>query len=186
MEEVEHLVEVIKGTEIALLRKDAVKLKDLSNQTVHQAASHQDEGCITLAVLIYALSKLIERKDYERIKNWDKFVKKISAFLDLAITTLKEGNESKYKVYLEMSRKTLTSISVNLKPYIQEVLRKAAINKASKIYEHGVSMEATAKMLGITQWELSEYAGQKQTSDNPYNETIDVKKRAQTALEFFS
>lgn len=186
MEEIPHLIEVIQGAKNGLVKKDAFKLKDLSNQTVHQATAHGDEGCITLAVLIYALSKLIERKDYERIKNWDRFVKKISGFFDLACTALKEEKEDKYNSYLEMSRKTLTSISVNLKPYIQEVMRKAAINKASKIYEHGISMEATAKMLGITQWELSEYTGQKQIPDNPYNEIIDIKKRAQMALEFFS
>ncbi len=186
MEEVGHLTEVIEGAKEALIAKDVVKLRDLSNQTVHQAATHQDEGCITLAVLIYALSKLIERRDYNKIKNWDKFTKKIISFMSLAVSALKEGKEDKYKGYLEMSRKSLASISLNLKPYIQEVIRKAAIHKASKIYEHGISMGATAKMLGITQWELAEYTGQKQVADNPYAEKIDVKKRAKMALEFFS
>ena len=46
-------------------------------------------------------------------------------------------------------------------------------------------MGRTAKMLGVTQWELSEYTGQKQISDNPYNETLSVKKRAKMAMEFF-
>ena len=186
MEEVDHLVEVIKNSQSAILKKDATTLKDLSNQTIHQAATHQDEGCITLAVLIYTLSKLIERKDYTRVKTWDKFTKKFCSYLDLASKTLREGNETKYLDYLKKCRKALTSISLNLKPYIQEVIRKAEINKASKIYEHGISMEATAKMLGITQWELSEYSGQRQLSETAYDEKIDVKKRAKMAMEFFS
>ena len=65
-------------------------------------------------------------------------------------------------------------------------MHKASVNKASKIYEHGISMGRTAKMLGITQWELSEYTGQKNVPDNPYNETFDVRKRAEMAMEFFS
>jgi predicted transcriptional regulator len=73
-----------------------------------------------------------------------------------------------------------------MKPYIQEVLRKASINKASKIYEHGISLGQTAQLLGITQWELSEYSGQTNVSDNDYNKTLDIKKRAKMALEFFS
>ncbi|MEI6849517.1 MAG: hypothetical protein WCK29_00615 [archaeon] len=184
-EEVGHLIDVITQAEEALYEHDANKLRDLSNQTIHQASAHQDEGCITLAVLIYTLSKLIERQDHGRIKNWDRFIPKFSSFMNLAIKALKDNNEEKYQDYLESARKTLSTISVSTKPYIQEVLRKASINKASKIYEHGISMGRTAKMLGITQWELSEYTGQKSVSDNPYNETLSVKKRAAMAMEFF-
>ena len=43
-----------------------------------------------------------------------------------------------------------------LKEYIQEVFRKAYINKASRIYEHGISRAETAGLLGVTQWELAE------------------------------
>jgi len=184
-EEAGHLIEVIEQADEALYANDANKLRDLSNQTIHQASSHQDEGCITLAVLIYTLSKIIERQDHGRMKNWDRFVKKFSSYLNLAIKALKDNNEEKYNEYLEGARKALSTISVNTRPYIQEVLRKASINKASKIYEHGISMGRTAKMLGVTQWELSEYTGQRQISDNPYNETLSIKKRAKMALEFF-
>lgn len=186
MEEAEHLINVISAAKENLILHDTERLVELSNQTIHTASSHQDEGCITLAVIIYTLSKLIERKDFEKIKNWERFVKRFNSFMDLAIVSLKEDKEEKYHKYLEMARKTLASISINLKPYIKEVLRKAAINKASKIYEHGISMGKTAKMLGITNWELSEYTGQKNISDNPFNESINVKKRAEIALEFFS
>jgi len=186
MEEVGHIIEVIQETKKSLAGYDSIKLRELSNQTIHNASAHQDVGCITLAVLIYTLSKLVERQDYKRIKNWDNFVKKFCSFLSLAVISLKEDNEKKYIDYLERARKTFNSFSVNLKPYIQEVLRKSSINKASKIYEHGISMGRTAKILGITQWELSEYTGQRAIDDNPYNETIDVVKRAQIALEFFS
>lgn len=186
MEEIGHIIDVIKGTKKSLIGYDSVKLRELSNQTIHNASAHQDVGCITLAVLVYTLSKLVERQDYKKIKNWNVFVKKFISFLNLAIISLKEGNEEKYVDYLERARKTFNSFSVNLKPYIQEVLRKSSVNKASKIYEHGISMGRTAKILGITQWELSEYTGQRAINDNPYNETIDVNKRARTALEFFS
>jgi hypothetical protein len=186
MEEESHLIDVLGKVKEGLKQYDSSKLNELSNQVIHQASAHQDVGCITLAVLIYALSKIVERQDYKKIKNWDKFVKKFNSYTDLAVVALNEENEEKYNDYLESARKTLTSISVNLKPYIQEVMRKASINKASKIYEHGISLGRTAKILGITQWELSEYTGQRNIPDNPYNETIDVKKRAKMALEFFA
>ena len=99
---------------------------------------------------------------------------------------MEEKKEDKYIEYLERIRKTISSISISLKPYIEEVLRKASINKASKMYEHGISLGQTAKLLGVTQWELTEYAGQTKISDDYYNSTLDIKRRAQMALEFFS
>ena len=72
-----------------------------------------------------------------------------------------------------------------MKPYINEVLRKASINKASRIHEHGISLGQTAKLLGITQWELSEYIGRKEITDRRYSQTINTKIRAKMAMEFF-
>ncbi|MBX4212430.1 hypothetical protein KW787_03190 [Candidatus Pacearchaeota archaeon] len=185
MEEPEHIAQVLQGVKRGLVQQDSALLKELSNQTIHCACTVQDTGSITIAVLVYALSKLIERKDYMRIKKWSLFTKRFNAFLDLAIKAAKEENEEKYTSYLFQARKALTSISVNLKPYIEEVIHKASINKASKIYEHGISLGQTSNILGVTQWELSEYMGQSQKGEE-YNRTLDVRKRAKMALEFFS
>ena len=83
-----------------------------------------------------------------------------------------------------MARKTLESNSISLKNYIQDVLKKAAINKGSRIYEHGVSMGQTAKLLGITPWELAEYSGQTGSADVNLSITLDVKKRIKNAMDF--
>ena len=184
--EAKHIIEVLESTLIALKEEDPAKLKELSNETIHNASVYQDPGNISAAVLVYALSKLIERGDYQKIKNWNNFTKKINMFFSLAISALKQNNFNKYEDYLKKARASINSISVNLRPYIQEVLRKASINKASKIYEHGISLGQTAKILGITQWELSEYAGQTKIPDVEYNITLDVQRRAKMALEFFS
>lgn len=184
--EAQHIIEVLEQTLAALKGKDTIKLKELSNQTIHNASIFQDPGNISVAVLVYTFSKLIEREDYTRIKKWDIFLKKIDMFFSLAISALKQDNFNKYEDYLAQARKSINSLSVNLKPYIEEVIRKASINKGSKIYEHGISLGQTAKILGITEWELSEYTGQTNTPDLEYNRTLDTKKRAMMALEFFS
>lgn len=184
-EEAAHVLQVLKETQTALTNGDASKLRDLSNQTIHCASYIQDSGSITLAVVIYTLSKLIERSDHAKTTKWTQFVKKFNSWMSLAAKAQQEKKYEAYESYLEQARKSLTSMLGNLKPYIQEVLLKASINKASRIYEHGISLGKTAQLLGVTQWELSEYAGQKKSDDGGYN-TIDVKKRAQTALEFFA
>jgi len=77
MEEVKHLINVLEDTKKALKEEDAFRLKELSNQTIHSVSAHQDTGNITMAVIVYALSKLVERKASLKIKNWDSLIKKI-------------------------------------------------------------------------------------------------------------
>jgi predicted transcriptional regulator len=98
---------------------------------------------------------------------------------------LKHENFAEYENSIALLMKSLTLILPNMKYYIQEVIRKASINKASKLYEHGLSMEQTSKLLGITQWELSDYIGQSPISEAKESQTVDIKKRAKLALEFF-
>ena len=86
---------------------------------------------------------------------------------------------------LKKTKNEITNLSISLKPYIHEVLRKASINKASKIHEHGISLGQTANLLGITQWELSEYVGRKEITDRKYSQTINTRVRAKMAMEFF-
>lgn len=184
MEEAAHIVKVLSSAKDALKDNDFLKMSELSSQTTHSASCMQDAGSITIAVLIYALSKLIERKDYKKMKNWSKFSRKFNGYLNLAIISVKNNNNNKYEDYLQKARESLKILSLNFKPYIEEVLRKAAINKASRIYEHGISRGRTAQLLGVTEWEVAEYTGQKPVQEKPHK--INTKKRAEMALEFFS
>ncbi|MEK6825440.1 MAG: hypothetical protein AABY00_01505 [Nanoarchaeota archaeon] len=186
MEEVGHVISILQDTRKAILENDVGRLHELSNQTIHCASSEQDASSITIAVLLYSLSKIVERKGLHKIKNYDLVVKKFIGYIDLALLAIKEGNQEAFEGHLQRSRIALTSTSLNIRPYIQEVLRKASINKASKIYEHGISMGRTSSLLGITQWELSEYTGQKDALERNYTPTQDVRERAKMALEFFS
>lgn len=185
-EECLHFEEVLQGTKQALFEKNSIRLREYSNQTIHTACNHQDSESITIAIIIYSLSKLVERKDYKNIRNWDGFVKKFNAILDLAIKSLRDQNEDAFQEHIARARKLVESNSIKLKPYIQDILKKASINKGSKIYEHGISLERTSRLLGITQWELADYIGSKSNADIKQNQSIDVKSRAKMALEFFS
>lgn len=184
-EECEHQANILKETIKATREKDSHKLKELSNKTIHSSCMYQDSASITIAVLIYTISKLIERGDYNRIKNWDLLIKKCANTLSLAVDALEKQKKEAYEKHIQKARKCIETATGSLKPYIQDVLKKAYINKGAKIYEHGISMGRTSNMLGISQWELSEYAGQKNI-EVPHNNTISIKERAKMAWEFFS
>ena len=112
-----HIIEVLDNTKIALKNKNAIKLKDLSNKTIHSACNYQDSASITIAVMLYTLSKLIERNDYYKVKNWDLFVKKFNAVLDLAIQAIQKEDQEMYESYVLKARSLLESHSINLKRY---------------------------------------------------------------------
>jgi hypothetical protein len=185
MEEVEHKISVIEGAKQALLEKNGTRLRELSNETIHSASMNQDSASLITAVLIYSLSKLVERRDFARIKGWDKLADKLGVIFSSAVAAAVERDEVGYEERLKEARQTLEEFSVDFKHYIQEVVRKAEINKASKLYEHGISLGQTANLLGLTTWELAEYTGQGKSAEVKFNRTMDEKSRVKMALDFF-
>lgn len=184
IQEKEHLIEILEETKKALRSNNAFELQALSDKTIHSASIYQHTDSILVSVIIYTLSKLVLRRNSLKIKNWESFVLRCEVNLDKAIQAIKKNDLNDLIYHLKKIKLNLTKLSIDLQPYIQEVFNKASINKASKIYEHGISLSQTSRLLGITQWELADYIGQKNISDN-YDLTLDTKKRAKLALEFF-
>ena len=186
MQEVDNILRILKETKEAVNRKDSVALKNLSNQTNHTAAITQDPDNIAVAVIVYCIGKIIERRNNEDEKRYQGFCNRLSVMINQTISALKEGDEKNVRKNLNYIRKDLEKGSKDFKRHIQDVFRKASINKASKIYEHGISMETTASLLGITMFELASYAGQKQVvSEEKEEKTISAKERIKLAMEMF-
>ena len=184
MKESENILRIFEETKNAIQKEDSVKLKELSNQTIHTASVYQDPDNVAVAVIVYSLSKIIERQYHKQPKG-NIFLKSILSLIDSSIVSLQKKDEARFKQNLELIRKTINKLSGKLKAYIQDVFRKASINKASRIYEHGISLEKTAKLLGITMFELASYAGQTGISDVCESKTMDVKSRIKIAEEMF-
>lgn len=187
MQERENILRILEETKQALRNNDSFKLKELSNQTVHTSSITQDEDNIAVAVMVYSLGKIIERREYQEFPDWNKFYKLTLSSLENLYISVRENNQQKITKYLTVLRKSIERLSGKFKLYIQDVFRKAQINKASKIYEHGISMGKTAKLLGVTLFELVSYAGQKSEIQNlPLGHTIDVKSRIKLTEDFFN
>jgi len=186
MQEAENIIRILKQAEISIKNKDVVKLKEISDQTIHTASITQDPDNIAIAVLIYTISKLIERGYDGNQTKCEKLCDEIIFSIKGIIIGLEKKDQAKLKNSLQQLRKNLDKVSEKFKIYIEDVLRKASINKASKIYEHGLSQERTASLLGITVWELANYSGSKQeTSESKLEKTITTKSRIKLAMEIF-
>lgn len=185
MKEVENILRILKESRRAIGEDDIVKLKSLSNQMIHSAALYQDGDNIVVAVLVYSLGKVLERNYYRFMDGWGVFYKDVVKNLDLAIGELEKNNVKSVRIYLGRIRNSLNKIDGDLGNYIKDVFKKAEINKAFKLYEHGLSMEKTAKLLGVSLWDVASYIGQSSISEAKVGITMLVKDRVKIAEGMF-
>ncbi len=179
------ILDVLKDSYKAINKNDIVKLKDASNHIIHKASIMQDEDSTTIAVLIYSLSKIFERPHYRDYKDWPLFYKTCMDNLEKAITNLGKDNIDVYEESINSIFGVMDKLESHLKQYIQEVIEKARIHRASRIHEHGISVERTAKLLGISPWELMEYVGKTGISDVKLSLTKTAKERLKLVREIF-
>lgn len=184
LEEHEHLINILEKAKKAAAKEDVVELRQLSDQTTHSTSIYQEDEYILVAVIIYSLGKIIEkgRKYYK--EDYEMYFKDYLKIIDQSISLLKKSKYKEFREQISLMLKS-TDISGELKQHLEGLFRKARINKASNVYEHGISMEKTAKLLGISMWELAEYSGQTPISEYSLGKTIPVKERIKNAMEMF-
>jgi len=183
--EIENVIEILEKARKAIKQEDIIAIKELSNRTVHSSSIDQDPDNINIAVILYALSKILERTRYKEMTGWDKFQKTYEDSLENAALALKKKNVELYRDQIERVRDAINKLSGHLKAYIEAVFRKAQINKASRIYEHGISRGVAAKILGVSLWELNEYVGRTGIADVDLAYTLDIKQRIKNAEAIF-
>ena len=169
------LLDILKSKE----EKDIFEIRNLSNHTIHNASIFQDEDSVSIAVLIYSLSKIIERK--YRSFNYSSVMPQLRG----AIIYLKKGNIDSYRNTIKNIFKLISTIDTKLKLYIEDVIKQAEIKKGSRLYEHGISMARAADILGISEWELMFYTGKTRIADMPL-EPVNVVERLKLARRLFS
>lgn len=154
-----------------------VKLKELSNHTIHDASIYQDEYSTSIAVVIYSLAKIFERPRYKKYKSWPLFHKTTINTIKSSLKYLKKDQIQEYTSSLQELLTTINKLEPKFRKYIQEVIEKAKIQKASRLHEHGISIKRTADILGITEWELMEYTGKTGIADVKQSITKDIEER---------
>ena len=184
MEETVQILKILKHTYTSLKKGDYVRIKSLSDKLIENSSVHRDPDIISVAVIIYSLSKLIERDQYRKEKNWNRFYSDYRKNIKDMIIRLEKNDINGFRKEVNANRKLIQSLTGRLKMYISDVFKKARINKASEIYGQGISMEKTAKILGVSLWELAEYTGQR-SNDYNLSITMPIKERVKIAKEVF-
>ena len=80
MKEAGHVLDGLKKVKRLIQEDNSHEIKILSNQTIHQATLSQDPDNIIVAVLVYSIGKILERKHYRNMEGWDIFYNSLQNF----------------------------------------------------------------------------------------------------------
>ena len=170
------ILNILRESVSVIKQGELFKLKELSDHVIHNATIFQDQYSITIAVTIYSMSKIYQTK-----KDVDLFV---LPHLNDAIKYLELGKLNLYETEIKCIIKDISKKNNKTKYYIEEVLERAQIKKASKMFEHGISMAQVANALGISLWDLMDYVGKTRIIDD-FDHNINMKERLVFARELF-
>ena len=169
------ILKILERMLVIFRDKDYKELSGLSDNTIHNASIFQDEDSVSIAVIVYAISKIIGRYG-------EKVVPNILPSVEIARKALANNDLAMYKKHILELLKNIADIDNKLKRYIDEVIIQAEIKKGSRLYEHGISMARAAEILGVSEWELMSYVGKTRITD--FDE-VSVGQRLGYAREIF-
>lgn len=170
---------LLEAKESAGLAKEVnfFALGELSNHTIHNASIFQDEDSISVAIAVYAMSKIFQKCSEKNI-----LCPNLAPLIESAKNALEQDNIDGYRAAMKSIFATIEGTDKRITNYIQEVLEKAKLKKGSKLAEHGISVAKTAEIMGISQWELMSYIGNT-TTESPTG--IGARQRYAIAMNLF-
>ena len=151
MIEKDNVLTILKESKKTILRKDFDNLKFLSNRTMHSASVFQDDDSLSLAVMIYSLSKIFTRRDFNP--------QRVVSIIEKMISSIESGDISGFRKKVASMFKLISYLDKKFEIYVEDVISQSKVKKGIKIYDHGISLGQVASILDISLWDLLSYAG---------------------------
>jgi hypothetical protein len=168
------IIRVLNKTVDLVQKKDYAGIMTWSDHVIRNASAYQDDDSLSVAVFVYALGKVLQRccEKGEPVPN-------LAAKTRSLLKHMKNDDDNAFRAELKALINSVGKFDKQLKMYIQEVITKAKIKKASRIHKHGISIARTSELLGVSQWELQDYIGHT-IGDDKYR-GMNVLDRLKTA-----
>src|SRR3989344_567762 len=179
--EINDVANLLDRTTNTLRRGNYGDLKQLSDGIIHCASIFQTEHSITVAVILYALSKVYSRLEQPSYITTKKIINLIENGKQAILSKNEEGTIKN----LRQITNEITKVDKKMDLYIRKVIEEAEIKKGSRIYEHGISLSKAANMLGISQWDLMSYIGNTKIHEFA-KEDVPAAKRLEYARSLFA
>ena len=172
------ILRILTKVKDKLENKDVYGLSELSNQINHNSSIFQDEDSIKLAVIVYSISKIIER-------NRGKIDSKFKRLFIKAKLKLKNHDYENYRKAIDEISLKINELDSKLSQYVIHVLNQAGIKKGSKLLSNGISIARVAELMNLSQWELINYVG-KTNIPEKFGKDTRIKERLQYTRSLFN
>ncbi|MBU0662056.1 MAG: hypothetical protein ABH854_04895 [Candidatus Diapherotrites archaeon] len=136
-----------------------IDLKKISNDSINEAVLANDALLAEIAVLAYALNKLISKRHVVMHPKWQVAKKSILTNLDKAASALGTGRAGQFAQLLDAAGKDVGSVDMKMGNYVQNLLEKAKVKIASSAYAGGMSLGQSAALTGADRKKLQSYIG---------------------------
>ena len=157
--------------------KDIEELKTLSDHSIEDIAVQKDLELVSVTVLLYSIYKTVTSID---AKIYDQLLKE----LQNAASSLEQRNLSRYNSSIKKLYEIIRTSDTKVKEHLNDVMQAARIKKGATLLQRGLSIGQAAGLMGLSNWELQQYAG-KSTALDQHTEKIPAQTRMKKALQLF-
>ena len=161
--------------------RNVAGLKELGVRSSKEALTYNDARLVEIAVIAYAISKLIEKPYIYNTPKWKTFNKRITGHLERGFHCATDGKDC--DKHLTELIDDIESYSEETGRFVMNVIEKARIKAAMQIYAHGASINQAIELTNADKWELLTYMGGTRIADNYPSRSI--KERMKNAQEIF-
>lgn len=144
---------------------DLIKLRLLSNDCIEKAALKQSKELVQLSLIAYSLSKILSKEHIICNINWPEARNRILEDIDFALTALEKNDLKAFNNSLNDISGHITGIDKQLGNFVIDLMEKARLKQASRVYAFGLSLKAAVELTGTQEQELLKYIGGTRLAD---------------------
>ena len=138
---------------------DQVKLRQLSNDLIEEAALKSDKVLAQLSLIAYSLQKMLSKPHIIEAGKWQKIKSTILFSLKKASNELAKKDFDGFKKELDNISEKVFQVDASMGHYVANIYEKAKIKQASKAYAFGLSLMQAVNLTGAEEKELLSYIG---------------------------
>ncbi len=169
----------------SLSRNDPAGLRETANAAISAAALENNSTKAKLAVIAYALTKLLQKEHFQKEPGWKAFKTQVGKKILNAILAAKKEDTSQMSQILISISDRISMVDREFGNYYENLVEKARVKQASTAYAYGLSLGQAAALTGCNQKELFNYIGYtKMHEETPVLGSIEDRvKRLQEILK---
>jgi hypothetical protein len=148
-----EITDLIEKSIVAIEKRDALSLRKISSDAASEAAIEGHRELMLLSLVAYSIAKILSKVHYMDVKG--SFYDKIIANLKKAAT----GPKTQTIEYLEAVEDIVIKLDRKEGNYEQNLIDKAKVKKAAKLYGQGFSLKKASELTGAIPTEVLDYVG---------------------------